>query len=660
MRVLIIGTDWNLFDEESPVARRHRMQASTVERFDVFVPHGPRKVVALAGNATLRGFGPGKLRGALRMLFAAHRMIAPDIVSAQDPFLIGLGAWLIARARRAKFHVQIHTDLFDPNFASLSLANRLRVFLARFLLHRADGVRVVSRRIRESLEKMGLRAPISILPVFVDPVAGMDDVPVYRHEKFPEFKKIVLVVSRLEPEKDVALSIRSFAEVLKQAPDAGLVIVGSGSQRVELEALAKQLGIAKHVVFEGTRNPYPYYKVADALLLTSRFEGYGMVIVEALLSGCPVVSLDVGIAKEAGAIVGRANEISGITQRILREPIKAKLSFTLPTETEYRDLWRTQIASCELPQEYLYTVRGPEKLGRHIMIGFIGQGFLGKNYADDFERRGFSIVRYSLEAPYNTNKDKIKDCDIVFIAVPTPTTQEGFDYSVVEKVIGLVGKGKTAVVRSTLLPGTSEKLQVAHPDIVVMHMPEFLREATAAYDAAHPDRNIVGIVKDTPEIQQRAREVLRIMAPAPYELICSATEAELVKYAGNVWLTVKIVYVNMLFDIAQKLGIRYDMVRDSMAGDPRIGRSHLDPLHRSGHPGAKVGRGAGGHCFIKDTEAFRRLYNDVVSDARGQELLSAIVDKNLELLLDTDKDVELIEGVYGPDIRSKIKAGEHV
>src|SRR6185503_5074631 len=147
MRVLVIGTDWNLFDEESPVTRRHRMQASTVQRFDVFVPHGPRKVVPLAGNATLRGFGPGKFRGALRMFTAAQRMVAPDIVTAQDPFLIGLGAWLIARMRGAKFHVQIHGDPFNRNFASLSLTNTARVALARFVLHRADGIRVVSRKV---------------------------------------------------------------------------------------------------------------------------------------------------------------------------------------------------------------------------------------------------------------------------------------------------------------------------------------------------------------------------------------------------------------------------------------------------------------------------------------------------------------------------------
>ena len=84
------------------------------------------------------------------------------------------------------------------------------------------------------------------------------------------------------------------------------------------------------------------------------------------------------------------------------------------------------------------------------LIGFIGQGFVGKAYADDFENRGFKNVRYALEEPYRNNKDLIKDCDIVFIAVPTPTTEKGFDDSIIRGAVKLVGKGKIAVIKSTI------------------------------------------------------------------------------------------------------------------------------------------------------------------------------------------------------------------
>ncbi len=164
-----------------------------------------------------------------------------------------------------------------------------------------------------------------------------------------------------------------------------------------------------------------------------------------------------------------------------------------------------------------------------IKIGFIGQGWIGKNYADDFEKRGFSVVRYSQEEPYIKNKGKIKDCDIVFIAVPTPTTPDGFDLGIVKKVIKLVGRGKVAVLKSTILPGSTEMIQKENPGIYVMHSPEFLTEATAAFDAGHPDRNIIGIPKKDKNFIEKAKLVLSVLPKAPYNKICSAKEAELVK-----------------------------------------------------------------------------------------------------------------------------------
>lgn len=93
------------------------------------------------------------------------------------------------------------------------------------------------------------------------------------------------------------------------------------------------------------------------------------------------------------------------------------------------------------------------------LIGFVGQGYVGGSYANNFEKRGYSVVRYSLEPAYVNNREAIAACDIVFVAVPTPTTPKGFDYSIVEAGLKLVGPGKTAVVKSTLLPGTTKLLQ---------------------------------------------------------------------------------------------------------------------------------------------------------------------------------------------------------
>ncbi len=288
--------------------------------------------------------------------------------------------------------------------------------------------------------------------------------------------------------------------------------------------------------------------------------------------------------------------------------------------------------------------RKTETKRKKPLIGFIGQGFIGKNYADDFENRGYTVVRYATRPEFAKNKERIKECDIVFIAVPTPSTPKGFDYSIVESVLPLVGKGKSAVIKSTILPGTTEKLQKKFPHISVFHSPEFLAEATAAYDAAHPNRNIIGIPKESPKARADARAVLRVLPKAPFEAILPVREAELVKYAGNCLLYVKVVFGNLLYDVAEELGIEWSAVRDAVGADPRIGTSHLNPVHFGG-------RGAGGHCFIKDFAAFAQIHGALVTDPLGAKLLEALRDKNNALLRESGKSLDLLEGVYG---RNKI------
>ena len=287
--------------------------------------------------------------------------------------------------------------------------------------------------------------------------------------------------------------------------------------------------------------------------------------------------------------------------------------------------------------------------GKKPLIGFIGQGFIGKNYADDFENRGYTVVRYARGKEFAENKARLKECDIVFVAVPTPSTPQGFNYSIVESVLSLVGKGKTAVIKSTVLPGTTETLQKKFPGIFIFHSPEFLREARAAYDAAHPDRNIIGIPKDTVVYRKKAREVMAVLPRAPFERIMHVRDAELVKYGSNCFLYVKVIFANLLYDLAQVSGLEWEAVRDGIAADPRIGASHIEPIHASGHTADKPGRGAGGHCFIKDFAAFSRLYKEKVRDPAGQRVLDALRDKNSALLTESGKDVDLLEGVYGTD-----------
>lgn len=278
-------------------------------------------------------------------------------------------------------------------------------------------------------------------------------------------------------------------------------------------------------------------------------------------------------------------------------------------------------------------------MDKDLLIGFIGQGYIGKNYADDYEERGYNIIRYDVEENKH-NKDKIKDCNIVFVAVPTPTTPKGFDYSIIESVLPLVGKGKVAIIKSTIQVGTTKKLQAKFPDIIVMHSPEFLTEVSAPKDARNPDRNIIGITDiNNKKLYAKAEQVIATLPKAPYKLITDVNNAEMIKYGGNCWFYVKVVFMNMLYDLAQEHDLDYDVIKEGMSHDARIGSTHLDVFHKSG-------RGAGGHCFIKDFESFIEML-DKKDLKQHKEVCEYIRNLNIKYLKDSNKDQDLLEGVYG-------------
>ncbi len=289
-----------------------------------------------------------------------------------------------------------------------------------------------------------------------------------------------------------------------------------------------------------------------------------------------------------------------------------------------------------------------------MTLGFIGQGWIGKNLANHFEERGFDLVRYANEAPHNSpaNKSAIAECPIVFIAVPTPTTPQGFDPSIIRSVLPLVGRGNIAVIKSTVLPGTTDKFAEEFPDIYVLHGPEFLRETSVRQDIDHPDRNIIGIPGahyDEPDWRKKADEVIGVLPDSPYEVVCRAAEAELTKYGGNNFLALKVVFMNLLYDVAKVRGADWGVIAENMKADPRIGGSHMQPVHQYDHMGeSKTARGAGGHCFIKDLAALRELYErEFPEDKEGAALFRAFEHKNNKLLYESQKDLDLLEGVYG-------------
>lgn len=281
-------------------------------------------------------------------------------------------------------------------------------------------------------------------------------------------------------------------------------------------------------------------------------------------------------------------------------------------------------------------------MDENFKVGFIGQGWIGKNYANDFEARGFNTVRYSIEPEYIGNKEKIKECDMVFIAVPTPTTPEGFDCSIVENALSLVGHGKIAIIKSTILPGTTIKLQQKFPNVFVFFSPEFLSVATAQFDATHPTRNIVGMPIVDSAYEEKAKFVLSKLPQAPYEKVCSSTEAEIIKYARNCIGYARVLMANIFFDLAESLGANYEAVKEAIGADPDFGPTYTNAVH-------KTGRGAGGLCFIKDFAALSDFYANKVNDPEGVSMLKALEQKNISLLTKSSKDIDILKSVYGKE-----------
>jgi UDPglucose 6-dehydrogenase len=181
------------------------------------------------------------------------------------------------------------------------------------------------------------------------------------------------------------------------------------------------------------------------------------------------------------------------------------------------------------------------------------------------------------------NAKALSDVDFAFVCVPTPTGADGAaDLSMVDQVLGEAPARTRIVLKSTVPVGTGAR----HPGVV--SNPEFLREGHAVEDFLRPQRIVVGAQEE-----RLAHEVAELYAPtgAP-TVLTDNTSAELVKYASNCFLALKLSYVNTLAELCEHLDADIDGVTEGMGLDDRIGASCLRP-----------GPGWGGSCLPKDTLA---------------------------------------------------------
>lgn len=315
MKVLSIGSDRNLFMEGTEVRERTIKYGRLAEELHVIVfsQHAlnltPQKISENTWIYPTDSFNRwfyvhNAVSIGKEIISKGYKLKAKSwLVTAQDPFESGYAGYKIARRFNLGLQLQVHTDFLNPHFIHESRLNKTRVKIARFLLPKAACIRVVSQKIKNGILEKFPKLPrerITVLPVFIDlKKITTADPSLNLRTKYPQFDFILLMVARLEHEKNIPLAIRALKDVLVRHPKVGLVIVGEGSEKIRLKKFAESQGILKNIVFEGWKEDLPsYYKTADALLVTSNYEGFGRMFIEAAAVGCPIVTTDVGVARE--------------------------------------------------------------------------------------------------------------------------------------------------------------------------------------------------------------------------------------------------------------------------------------------------------------------------------------------------------------------------
>ena len=315
-RVLMISTDKNILRQNSEAHDRMRLYAGIFRKLEIVVT-GSGPVIG-EGNLNIypTGFKSALLGrvGLYKTVSSLCRKRRPDILSVQSPDEIGLIAYFAARRFHIPFQLQIHTDIFSPWYRSAGRKEWIRYHIARFLIPRADCIRVVSERIRRSVDqvllqtksptrrgRLSLQQRITVLPIYTDVSKFINATPdPSTGERFRSYKFRMIAIGRfMEKEKNFSMLIEMMRDFVKICPDALLVLVGDGQDMKNYELRIKNYGLEENVILESWRNDLPsFLKSFDLFLLSSNYEGWGRVVIEAMAAGLPVVMTDVGLAGE--------------------------------------------------------------------------------------------------------------------------------------------------------------------------------------------------------------------------------------------------------------------------------------------------------------------------------------------------------------------------
>ena len=280
-------------------------------------------------------------------------------------------------------------------------------------------------------------------------------------------------------------------------------------------------------------------------------------------------------------------------------------------------------------------------------IGIIGRGFVGSavefgfspNTGCDAEVRVYdkdpSKSLHSLE-------ETVNESDIIFLSVPTPSNKDGsMNLDIVRQVLQDISdvnvvNDNIVLLRSTVIPGTTRKLNSEFKNVNLIFNPEFLTERSAKFDFINQPRFILGCGDEVMD-RYRSEQVADLFRDRFGESIpvveTNYETAELIKYMNNCYFATKVSFLNEMYQIALESGVDWETALDGFVRDGRIGHSHMNV------PGPDGKLGFGGSCFPKDIQA---IINYGESLNLNMNTLKGVWNTNLEVR--PEKDWENLKG----------------
>ena len=275
-----------------------------------------------------------------------------------------------------------------------------------------------------------------------------------------------------------------------------------------------------------------------------------------------------------------------------------------------------------------------------MKIGIVGNGFVGSSVAFGFSPQCGCDSEIKI---YDKNSSKATDTlentitsDFIFVSVPTPSNSDGsINLDVVYNVFDEMNKlnhriDNVFLLRSTVTPGTTRKLQRKFRNLNIVFNPEFLTERSAKFDFINQSRFILGgLKKNVNKVEKLYKWRFGETTPT---IKTNYETAEMIKYMNNCFFATKVSFLNEMYQIADACGVDWDMAIEGFVRDGRVGHSHMNV------PGPDGKFGFGGSCFPKDIQA---MINFSESLGVNSNVLKGVWNKNLEVRPEEDwKDLK--------------------